>query len=585
MAEPAHPFRRQLARVKRSRIVVLILAFVAILSPYANLLPGWTPALATAVCFDTLALLGLNLIFGVAGMLAFGQAAFMALPAYGAGILDNLGVPFALDLVIGILGTIGIAWLVARVFVRLPGVFFAVGTLGFGYVVEGVTRAFPAISGGASGLTFARGRQLNGDVWYAIAVIALVLGIAVYARLVRGAFWRRLRTVCHDELAASVLGIDVAGVKARVFTIGCSFAVLAGILHAYYVGVVIPEDAGVDRSLEQVGMVMVGGLGYLLGPLIGTALIQWLSIVSSYAQRYELLIYGVAFLGAVLFAPQGIAGWLQRPWQRLTLWLDGRPKAQAIGISGTPHAVEDHVERRAVCLNVSHVTKMFGGLRALDDVSFSVDFGEIFAMVGPNGAGKSTLFNIVSGIEPATSGALHLAGRDLVPLPIEKRASLIGRSFQVARLVPDLTVLANVMVRLDQIGATLDESERAAAASAQLESFGLSRLADRPARDLSLGQRKLIDLTRAAVGDPPLVLLDEPAVGLTEDELTHLAQLLNQLRARGSAVVIVEHNIEFVASIAGRGIVLDHGQTIALGRTSEILRDPRVHEAYFGALS
>ncbi|HUB95194.1 MAG TPA: ATP-binding cassette domain-containing protein, partial [Stellaceae bacterium] len=168
---------------------------------------------------------------------------------------------------------------------------------------------------------------------------------------------------------------------------------------------------------------------------------------------------------------------------------------------------------------------------------------------------------------------------------IANRAPLIGRSFQVARLVPDLTALGNVMVRLDQIDPTLNESQRVGRALAQLESFGLGSLADQLVRELPLGQRKLIDLARAAVGDPPLVLLDEPAVGLTSDELAHLAGLLDQLRGRGSAVVIVEHNMEFVIGIAERGIVLDSGRVIAMGRVREILRDPRVHEAYFGALA
>ncbi len=570
--------------MRRSRLVALALAVLAIASPYTGLLPGWTPALATAVCFNTLSLLGLNLIFGVVGMLAFGQAAFMALPAYGAGILDNLGVPFALDLAIGVVGTICIAWLMARVFVRLPGVYLAVGTLGFGYVVEGVTRAFPSISGGASGLVFARGRQIGGDVWYAIAVIVLLLGTAVYAWLVRNDFWRRLRTICHDELAAAVLGIDVARVKAQVFTIGSAFAVIAGILRAYYVGVVIPEDGGVDRSLEQVGMAMVGGLGYLLGPLIGTSLIQWLFIVTGYAQRYELLIYGAAFLAAVIYARDGIAGWLVPPWEKFARRLDGpappppRPTEAAADNAGA-------LARRGTCLAVDGLSKRFGGVQAIDNVSFDVAFGEIFAMVGPNGAGKSTLFNTISGIEAPDSGVIRLADDDLAPLAINERAPLIGRSFQVARLVPDLTALENVMVRLDQIAPALSEEKRAGVALAQLEAFGLGALADRPVRELSLGQHKLIDLTRAAVGNPPLVLLDEPAVGLTAEELAHLAQLLEQLSARGSAVVIVEHNIDFVAGIAARGIVLDSGRAIALGRTREILADARVHEAYFGALA
>lgn len=573
--------------MRPSRILALALAVGVVATPYSGLVPGWTPGLATIVSFDALSLLELNLIFGVVGMLAFGQAAFQVLPAYGAGILDNLGVPFALAVVIGIAGTVVVAFLMARVFVRLPGMYLAVGTLGFGYVVEGLARAFPSISGGASGLVFSRGRAIGADLWYAIAVAALAIGMAAYAWLVRGAFWRRLRTISHDELVAATLGIDVAGVKSQVFVMGCTFAVFAGILHAYYVGVVIPEDAGVDRSLEQVGMLMVGGLGYFLGPLIGTALIQWLFIVTGYVQRYELLIYGAAFLAAVAFARDGIAGGLERPWQKVASWLDRFVKAPAVPAPLPSSALDAGaaVERRGTCLAVAHVAKRFGGVQALDDVSFAVEFGEIFAIVGPNGAGKSTLFNVISGIEAASSGTVRLAGHDLAPLAIEKRAPLIGRSFQVARLVPDLTALANVMVRLDQVAPQLDEAGRAAVALAQLDSFGLGRLSDQPVRELSLGLRKLVDLARAAAGDPPLVLLDEPAVGLTSDELDHLARLLEQLRARGSGVVIVEHNIDFVAGIAERGLVLDGGRAIALGGVKEILRDPRVHEAYFGALA
>jgi branched-chain amino acid transport system permease protein len=567
--------------VTPSRWIAVALALLAIASPYAGL-PGWTPALATAICFNSLSLLGLNLIFGVVGMLAFGQAAFMALPAYGAGILDEMGVPFALAVLVGLAGTIGIAWLMARVFVRLPGVFLAVGTLGFGYVIEGLARAFPDITGGASGLVFARGREIGGSQWYFIAVGAFLIGLAVYAVLVRGAFWRRLRAICHDELAAAVVGVDVAGVKARVFTIGCSFAAFAGLLRAYYVGVVIPEDAGVDRSLEQVGMAMVGGLGYLLGPLIGTSLIEWLLIVSGYTQRYELLIYGSAFLVAVIYARDGLAGWIVPAWERLAHRLDKPRAAPAPNASAAATAT---LERSGICLSVEGVSKRFGGVQALEDISFDVAYGEIFAMVGPNGAGKSTLFNIISGIELPSGGKVHLGGRDLAPFTIDARAPFIGRSFQVARLVPDLTPLENVMVRLDQIAPGLSEAERAAIALAQLEAFGLGALAERPVRELSLGQHKLIDLTRAGVGDPPLVLLDEPAVGLAQEELAHLAELLEKLRARGSAVFIVEHNIDFVAGIAARGIVLDSGRTIALGAIGDILADPRVGAAYFGALT
>jgi ABC-type branched-subunit amino acid transport system ATPase component len=233
---------------------------------------------------------------------------------------------------------------------------------------------------------------------------------------------------------------------------------------------------------------------------------------------------------------------------------------------------------------VSSVSKRFGGVQALDHVSFEVTFGEIFALVGPNGAGKTTLFNIVSGIISATEGTIRLSGQDLAAVPIYRRAPFIGRSFQVARLVPELSTRANVMVRIDRVAPHLGETERAALALEQLEAFGLAELAERPIRELSLGQHKLIDLARAAVGDPPLVLLDEPAVGLTKDELSHLATMIEKLRAGHSTVLIVEHNIDFIASIATRGLVLDGGRPIATGPIAQILTDPKVQDAYFGAL-
>jgi ABC-type branched-subunit amino acid transport system ATPase component len=176
-------------------------------------------------------------------------------------------------------------------------------------------------------------------------------------------------------------------------------------------------------------------------------------------------------------------------------------------------------------------------------------------------------------------------GRDFAQASIHERAPLMGRSFQVARLVPELTVLENVMVRLDQIFPDLSESDIAARALAQLRAFDLQNLAYRQVRELSAGQHKLIDLARASAGDPPLLLLDEPAVGLGEEELEHLARLLARLRAKGSAIVIVEHNINFVRRVADRGVVLDSGLPIASGAIADILADKAVQDAYFGALT
>jgi ABC-type branched-subunit amino acid transport system ATPase component/ABC-type branched-subunit amino acid transport system permease subunit len=554
-------------------------ATLAALSPLFGI-PGWTVSLATVAALTALGLIGLNLIFGVVGMLAFGQAAFMALPGYIGGVMEKLGVPLLLALALGFIATLVIARLMAQLFVRLPGVYLAIGTLAFGFVVEGLARAYPSWTGGASGLIFVFGREIHPLAWYSAALAALAIGLALYAWLVRGATWRGLRTIRHDELAAAVLGIDVAREKARAFATGSGFAAAAGILLTGYVGVLIPENAGVTRSLEQVGTVLLGGLGTLIGPVVGSVIVQWLFVVSAYGAKYELLIYGLAFLGAVLYAPQGIVGLARR------LPLFRTPEKRVAIAKPVATARPGHTARRdGLALAVQRVSKHYGGVVAVDDVSFEVRHGEVFTIVGPNGAGKTTLFNLISGVEWPTSGRIVLEGRHLADVPIHRRAPLMGRSFQVARLVPELTALENLMVRLDQIAPTLNENERAATALAQLTMFDLGDLAFRPVRELALGQHKLIDLARAAVGDPPLVLLDEPAVGLAKPELAHLADLLARLKARGSAVVIVEHNIDFVASVATRGIVLDSGRTIAYGRVDEILADARVREAYFGVLT
>jgi branched-chain amino acid transport system permease protein len=195
------------------------------------------------------------------------------------------------------------------------------------------------------------------------------------------------------------------------------------------------------------------------------------------------------------------------------------------------------------------------------------------------------LFNIVSGVESPSGGTVKVAAKDLGSFSISERARFIGRSFQVARLVPDLTVVENILVRLDQIAPDLTEGQRVSIAHEQIAAFGLAGIADTAVSALSAGQHKLVDLTRAAAGNPALVLLDEPAVGLDASELEHLKSLLYKLQERGSAVVIVEHNIDFVAEVAQRGIVLDGGRQIAFGVTSEILADEKVREAYFGALA
>jgi ABC-type branched-subunit amino acid transport system ATPase component/ABC-type branched-subunit amino acid transport system permease subunit len=569
--------------IGRNAIVALAVV-VAAASPYFGI-PAWTPALATMVAFEATAMVGLNLIFGITGMLALGQAAFAAIPGYVSGILQNsFGVSAFLSIPLGIVATLLIARLVAGIFIRLPGIYFAIGTLGFAYLLEGVVRAFPSISGGASGLVLVAPVSLSPNEWYLLALACIAVATAAYAFVVRGAFLRTLKLVRHDELAAEVLGIDVIRVKSRLFTISCAFSAVGGVLLAYFTGVLVPENGGVNLSLESLAMVIIGGAGTVLGPLVGASAVQWLFAISGSAERYELLIYGLAFFVVVLFSPAGLVGLLGKPlrliWPRVAEPV-GKTVA-AIDIQQVGGAKAGFA--KTVYLEVRGATKRFGGVVAVEGIDIEVSRGEIVALIGPNGAGKSTLFNLINGIEKPTSGSIMLGGRDLRTMSIHDRAISIGRSFQVPRLVPDMSVLQNVAARIDYLPGRRTEAERLALSRRQLAEFALAQWQDRPVRDVGLGYHKLIDLARASAGGPPLLLLDEPVVGLTELEVEHLSTMLVSLKNQGAAILVVEHNIGFVTRIADRVVVMQTGRLIANGSAADVIDDPAVQDAYFGAL-
>jgi branched-chain amino acid transport system permease protein len=307
--------------------------------------------------------------------------------------------------------------------------------------------------------------------------------------------------------------------------------------------------------------------------------VQWLFVAAGEAGHYEVLVYGMGFLLAVLFAPEGINGLIRRGWARLVPARKAAPAAVAAAEPPAPATAG----RSGVCLRVDTVSKNFGGLQAVDTVSLEVPFGSIMALIGPNGAGKTTLYNILSGIEEPSSGRVLIEGTDMADVPPHRRARHVGRSFQVARLVPQMTVLENVAVRADQLGFA-GETARLGAAGAQLAWFGLGDLAGRRAAELGSGYHKLVELARAAVGEPALLLLDEPAVGLAPDEIDRLCHFLTLLRERGAAILIVEHNVDLVARIAERIFVLNQGRIIADGTGPEVMANPKVREAYLGAL-
>lgn len=559
------------------KFLIIAVALVAAASPYFGI-PGWSPSLATVAALVAISLIGLNLIFGYCGMLALGQAAFAAIPAYVSGILVARDVPVLIAILIGFALTVLLARALAEIFIRLPGIYLAVGTLGFSYVVEGIARAFPSVTGGASGLVLTLPFVLTETQWYLAALLALGIAIATTIYLLSGPAARTFKLVRHDELAAAVAGIDVVKLKVKVFSIGAAYSAAGGLMLAYYTSVVTPEMGGANTSLEYLAMVVIGGAGSIVGPVIGAAVINWLFAVAGAAAQYELLVYGLGFLLVILFAPGGLAALFRKlPWPR---WTASAAVLSNTAIEKTPTRVVSGSGLRALS-----VSKRFGGLHAVRDVSLNVARGEIVAVLGPNGAGKSTFFNILSGIERADEGSITLDDNSISNQSIHTRAVAIGRSFQVPRLVLEMTVLQNVLVRVDQLYPGLSELDRTGVALSELGRFGLAELAATNVGHVAVGHHKLIDIARAAVGSPALLLLDEPAVGLTEKELEALKDIIRTVTRSGAAVVVVDHNVEFISAIADRILVMEGGKTLAVGAPREVLNSESVRTAYLGVLA
>lgn len=563
--------------------IYALIAGCSIVSPYLGI-PEWTPSLATISLFSAISLMGLNLIFGYCGLLVLGQAAFAAVAGYAFMLIFNAGMPGLLSMALGFLLAVILARILAGIFIRLPGIYLAIGTLGFAYVAEGAARAYPGLTGGASGLVLRSQARLSDDGWYLVAVTGLLVALVSMWWLLRGPTTRALQLLRQDELAAETAGLDVARLKARLFTIGAAFTAAGGIAMSQYVGVVSPEMGGASMSLEYLAMVIIGGAGNLFGPVLGSVLIHWLFALSGAAQEYELLVYGLGFFLMVLFAPRGVAGLLTSLLARIGWTGAHGASPQASTIESVTDATTDVAAER-VNLIASNVTKRFGGLTAVKGVSVEVRPGEVLGLLGPNGAGKSTFFNVLSGIETLDDGTIKLGERDISKLSINRRSRIIGRSFQVPRLMTEMTVLRNVLVRVDQLYPLANESDRVAIAMKQLSHFDLHHLAQMPAREIAIGLHKLIDIARASIGNLPVVLLDEPGVGLAPEELERLKSIIAKMKASGSAVIIVEHNIDFILSVCDRILVMEGGAPIALGTPDEVMGDEHVQRAYLGTFA
>jgi ABC-type branched-subunit amino acid transport system ATPase component/ABC-type branched-subunit amino acid transport system permease subunit len=537
------------------------------------LAPGYYAYLLGTLATTAMVGVGLNVLLGLAGEVSLGQVGFLALGAYGVGILTTragLGFWEALPLAVLLVAAISVVLSIPAL--RVTGPYLAMVTIAFGFIVESVSVEWRDLTGGASGLAgipapFGTG----GTAILACGLCALAL--IWFHFFARSPLGLAMQATASAPAAARSIGIGALPVRTAAFVLSAVTAGLAGGLQAALTGFIAPSSFPFSQSILFLLVVVLGGAGRTLGPLLGAAVVVLLPEVLAGLAEYRLLVFGAGLLIVLWIAPGGIAGAVAA----LVM-----PKAPPPRRAADIDLALAHLAGSSGSLVAEGVSVAFGGVIAVAGVDLIAPPGRITSVIGPNGAGKTTLLNLVSGFQPPDSGTVRVGDRAITGLPAQDaaRASL-ARTFQTAQPFGNLTVLDNV--RLGQLRGGWRGEASAALARALLSLVGYSGSETKIAATLPHVDRRLIEIARALGTAPAVLLLDEPAAGLDDADTVKLGALLQRLARSGLAVVLVEHDMALVMSISDEIVVLDAGRRIAAGTPAAVRADPAVKAAYLGA--
>lgn len=591
-----------------NRLLLVVVVGALALLPQLNVVPEFWITQLNYIGLSSLVVLGLVLLTGVGGLTSFGQAAFVGIGAYTTAYLTTrMGWSPWMTLLVALALTLVFAGIIGAITLRLSGHYLPLGTIAWSLSLYylfgnlGFLGQHDGISGIAPlsvfGISLGAGRNMYYLVW-----LFVLLSLLLTHNLLHSRPGRAIRALKNGSSMAESFGVNMANYKVIIFVYAALLACVSGWLYAHLQRAVSPSPFGLNYSIEYLFMAVVGGAGSVWGAVLGSAAIltlkdqlqNWLPRLFDTTANFELIVFGLLMIFILQYAGNGLWPILAKAWSAVTGGVKQRrmeppPVAEVLVQRTRP-------EKGSLVLELDKARKQFGGLVAVNDISFKLHAGEIMGLIGPNGAGKSTTFNLITGVLPLTAGDIRFQGQRIDNLRARDIARLgIGRTFQHVQLIPTMTVLENVALgahlrrNVGVVSAALHTDRRSEAellheAAVQLERVGLGDYLYEEAGNLALGQQRILEIARALAADPVLLLLDEPAAGLRYKEKQELAQVLNQLSVEGMSILLVEHDMDFVMNLTDHLVVMDFGTKLAEGEPTEIQQNPAVLQAYLGGI-